>query len=49
LIVGLNGEGVGSVDDIHKLLTRVHAGTAIRLTVLRAGSRVELEFLPSQA
>src|SRR5262249_23494901 len=42
LIVSLNGEGVSSVDDIHRRLTGQPAGSQVKLTVLRGTEQVEV-------
>ena len=42
LIVLVNGESVGSVDDIHRLLAGKEAGSVVTLTVLRGGKRRDI-------
>jgi S1-C subfamily serine protease len=41
-IIALNGQPVANVDDIHRLLTREHAGARLKLSVIRERSRLEL-------
>jgi S1-C subfamily serine protease len=47
-IVGLNGQPVGNVDDIHRLLAGQGAGVRLRLAVLRARERLELEIVTGE-
>ena len=49
LIVLVNGESVGSVDDIHRLLAGKEAGSLVTLTVLRSGKRREISVISSEA
>jgi S1-C subfamily serine protease len=48
LIVGLNGQSIANVDDIHRLLTGQPAGTPIHLTILRSNERRELRVVPGE-
>jgi S1-C subfamily serine protease len=43
LIVSLDGEVVGGLDDLHRLLTEHRIGTNVRLGVLRGADRREIE------
>jgi S1-C subfamily serine protease len=47
VLVGLAGEGVAGVDDLHRLLTGGRIGKALPLVALRNSERVELEVVPS--
>ncbi len=49
LIVALNGQNVANVDDIHRLLSGLPAGTTLRLSILRGGERRELQVIPGEA
>ncbi|MDX1996058.1 MAG: trypsin-like peptidase domain-containing protein [bacterium] len=42
-IIGLNGQAVASVDDIHRLLRGVHGGETVKLALLRGRQRLELD------
>ncbi len=42
IIAAVNGKGVATVDDIHKLLAGQSAGTLVNLTILRDGQRREV-------
>ena len=48
LLVGVNGKSVGSVDDIHRLLTGWSAGSPLNLTVLRNGERLQVQIIPGE-
>ena len=48
LIVSVNGEGIGSVDDIHRLLVGKGAGSLVTLTVLRGGKRREIAVISGE-
>ena len=43
LIVSLDGEAIGGLDDMHRLLTESKIGTKVRLAVLRGAERREVE------
>lgn len=43
LIIALNDQAVGSVDDLHKALTQFRGGTSVKLTVLRDTGREDLD------
>jgi S1-C subfamily serine protease len=49
LIVEINDRIVSSVDDMHRLLSRVVAGEAISLSVVRRGRRLDVEVKPRTA
>jgi S1-C subfamily serine protease len=49
LIIALNGQNVANVDDIHRLLSGLPAGSALKLSILRSGERRELEVIPGEA
>jgi S1-C subfamily serine protease len=49
IIVMLNGQGVGSVDDIHRLLAEEEFGAAMKLAVLRGKDLLELPVIHAEA
>ena len=49
LIVGVNGNGVSTVDDIHRILAGQAAGSRLTLIILRDGERQELEVISGEA
>ncbi len=49
VIVALGGKPVAGVDDLHRLLTDVHAGVGSGLTLLRHTEKVELRIVPEEA
>ncbi len=49
LIAGVNGSGVSTVDDIHRILAGQAAGSRLTLTILRDGERQELEVISGEA
>lgn len=49
LIVALNGRIVESIDDMHRILSRVGAGEAISLSIVRGGRQIEADVTPSVA
>ena len=49
LIVRLNGEGVGTVDDIYRLLAGFPAGTVVGVSVLRDGEERNLRVVLAEA
>ena len=49
VIVALNGQPVAGVDDLHRVLTDVQAGTPSTLTVIRYTEKLELKVLPEEA
>jgi S1-C subfamily serine protease len=48
LLLGLEGKPVGSVDDVHRLLTDVPAGSHIQLDILRENARVQVEVVTGE-
>lgn len=42
IIVGINGETVNGIDDVHRILNRAPLGSFITISVLRGGERLEL-------
>jgi S1-C subfamily serine protease len=49
IIVALDESVVGSVDDLHRLLTDHEIGRAAKLTLLRRGRKIEVEAMPSES
>ena len=49
LIVAVNGQGVATVDDIHRLLGGVSPGSRFMLSLLRDGERLETEVVAGEA
>jgi len=49
IIVGLEGQPVAGVDDLHRLLTEVRVGVSCTLTVLRWTEKLELKVVPEEA
>ncbi len=47
-LLGLDGKSVGTVDDVHRLLTDVPAGSHIKLSVLRDNERMEVEVITGE-
>jgi S1-C subfamily serine protease len=48
LIYAAGGQQVASVDDLHRVLSRWPAGTAMELDLLRSGSTVSLQITPGE-
>jgi S1-C subfamily serine protease len=48
ILLGLQGKPVGSVDDVHRLLADVPAGSHIKLDILRDNQRMELEVVTGE-
>jgi len=48
LVYALNGSGIATVDDIHRLLSRQAPGTRLELRLLRNGETRELEILAGE-
>ncbi len=48
ILLGLNGKPVGTVDDVHRLLTDVPAGSHIKLSILRSNERIEVEVITGE-
>jgi S1-C subfamily serine protease len=49
IIVTLEGHAVAGVDDLHRLLTDIRAGSSCTLTVLRHTEKLELKLVPEEA
>ena len=49
LIVGINGQDVESIDDLHRMLAEWPIGEPIQLTILRRGRKLEIEAVPDEA
>src|SRR5262252_2096330 len=49
VIIGLEGQPVAGVDDLHRLLTEVRVGVSCSLTVLRWTEKLELQVVPEEA
>jgi S1-C subfamily serine protease len=48
IVLGFNGNPVGGVDDLHRLLTEDHIGVPSPVVVLRAGERRQLTVTPAE-
>src|SRR5213075_2212868 len=48
LMVAFNGQPIGSVHDLHKILVGEQIGVSARLTVIRHTERMELSILPAE-
>ena len=48
ILLGLDGKNVGTVDDVHRLLTDIPAGTHIKLRLIRDNERRELEVVTGE-
>ncbi len=48
LIVAINGQGVGNVDDIHRFLAEWPVGQAVNLIIIRGRERLELSVTPAE-
>ena len=48
LIVAVQGKGVASVDDIHRILTGWPAGAVISLTILRNNEQLQVQVVPGE-
>ncbi len=48
ILLSLNGKSVGTVDDVHRFLTDVPAGTRIKLSILRDNQRMEIEVVTGE-
>ncbi len=49
LIVGVNGETVRTIDDLHRFLTTWPVGEPVRLAIVRRQNRLEIEVVPQEA
>lgn len=48
IIVGFEGKPVGSVDDLHKLLTETTIGKRIEVTILRNNLAKKISVIPGE-
>ena len=48
IVLGFDGNPVGGIDDLHRLLTEDHIGVPAVVVVLRAGQRRQLTVVPSE-
>jgi S1-C subfamily serine protease len=48
LIVAFNGEGVSTVDDLHRLLARWPAGKTVQFTIVRGGRERQIDVTPTE-
>jgi S1-C subfamily serine protease len=49
LIVAFNGEPIGSVHDLHKVLVGEQIGVSASLTIIRHTEKLELSILPAES
>lgn len=49
LIVGLDGTSIGSIDDLHRLLTVERVGVRCDLSILRGGNPLTLSIVPAES
>ncbi len=49
VLIALDGQGVGTVDDVHRLLAGKPAGTQVSLTILRDNERRELRVITGES
>jgi S1-C subfamily serine protease len=49
LIIAFNGQPVGSVHDLHKVLVGEQIGVSARLTIIRHTEQLELTILPAES
>jgi S1-C subfamily serine protease len=48
IVLGFDGNPVGGIDDLHRLLTEDRIGIPVAVVVLRAGQRRQLKVIPSE-
>jgi S1-C subfamily serine protease len=48
IIVSFNGKGVGTVDELHKLLNAEVIGQTMEMDVLRGGHKVTIKVIPGE-
>lgn len=48
ILLALNGKNVGTVDDVHRFLSDVPAGTHIQLSILRDNQRMEIQVITGE-
>jgi S1-C subfamily serine protease len=49
ILLGLDGKNVATVDDVHRLLTDIPAGSVIKVRILRDNERREIEVVTGEA
>jgi S1-C subfamily serine protease len=49
IIVALEGQPVGGVDDLHRLLTEVRVGVSCSVTILRWTEKLDVKVVPAEA
>ena len=48
MIVGFDGKGVGSIDDLHRMLTEEKVGVESEMVVIRGVEKVKLYVTPRE-
>ena len=48
LIVAINGQSVGNVDDLHRFLSEWPVGEGVNLSIIRGRERLELSVTPTE-
>jgi S1-C subfamily serine protease len=49
VIIGLEGQPIANIDDLHKLLTEEMIGKAVTLTVIRRYDKLQLKVMPEES
>jgi S1-C subfamily serine protease len=49
VIIGYRGQPVGSIDELHRLLTENEVGARVDLTLLRSGEKLTLSIVPEES
>lgn len=49
VIVGFNGQPIGGIDDLHRLLTETQLGSRSLVTVIRRAEKVDLAIIPEES
>jgi S1-C subfamily serine protease len=49
VIVGYNGQPIGSIDDLHRQLTETQVGVRSRLTIIRRTEKLMLDIVPEES
>jgi S1-C subfamily serine protease len=49
VIVGMNGQPIASIDDLHKLLTDKQVGVRSPLTIIRRTEKLVLDIVPEES
>ena len=49
VIVGFDGQPVGSIDDLHRRLTDQQVGVRSSLTILRHTQKLDVDIVPAEA